>query len=370
MRSDHDWMQAALALARRGLGRTWPNPAVGCVLVRDGRLIGSGFTQPGGRPHAETEALAQAGRQADGRGARGATAFVTLEPCSHHGRTPPCADALVAAGIARAVIATGDPDPRVGGQGISRLEAAGIEVQTGIGEREARAINAGFFLKVEHRRPLVTLKLATSLDGKLALGNGQSRWITGEAARAQGHMLRATHDAIAVGIGTVTADDPELTCRLPGLQDRSPVRVVFDGQGRIAGDARLVGTAQQHRTIVITEIALVPRLATRLIGAGVDVHGVDRRDGALDLVDALRILAGLGITRLLVEGGARLAASFVRADLVDRIVWYRAPMVIGEDGRGGVAALELHQLGKAARYSRTAMQMLGPDVMESFERKT
>jgi diaminohydroxyphosphoribosylaminopyrimidine deaminase/5-amino-6-(5-phosphoribosylamino)uracil reductase len=369
MRSDLDWMQAALALARRGLGRTWPNPTVGCVLVRDGRLLASGFTQPGGRPHAETEALAQIER-IHGRGAAsGATAYVTLEPCSHHGKTPPCVDALIGAGIKRAVVATGDPNPQVNGQGLERLRTAGIEVITGIGESEARAINAGFFLKVEQRRPLVTLKLATSLDGKLALQNGQSRWITGEAARAHGHMLRATHDAIAVGIGTALADDPELTCRLPGLEDRSPLRVVFDGQGRLPNSGKLVTSAQQRRTLVITDTARVPELATRLIGSGVDVHGVARTHGRLDLKDGLRILAGLGITRMLVEGGAALAASLLRADLVDRIAWYRAPMVIGDDGQGGVGAIDLQNLGLAARYSRTAMQTLGSDVMETFSRR-
>jgi diaminohydroxyphosphoribosylaminopyrimidine deaminase/5-amino-6-(5-phosphoribosylamino)uracil reductase len=368
MRSDQQWMQAALALARRGLGRTWPNPAVGCVLVRDGKLLASGSTQPGGRPHAEAQALAQVERLHGPGAARGATAYVTLEPCSHHGKTPPCADALIAAGIARAVVALPDRDARVDGLGIARLRGAGIEVVTGVGEAEAAALNAGFFLRVQQRRPLVTLKLATSLDGKLALSSGESRWITGEAARAHGHMLRATHDAIAVGIGTVVADDPELTCRLPGLHDRSPLRVVFDGQGRIADGAKLVRSARQHKTIVITDTGIVPQLALRLIGAGVDVHGVARNDDRLDLKDALRILAGLGITRLLVEGGAALAAAFLRADLVDRLVWYRAPMVIGDDGRGGVAALELRNLAHGARYRRTAMQSLGGDTMETFER--
>ncbi|MEO8560344.1 MAG: bifunctional diaminohydroxyphosphoribosylaminopyrimidine deaminase/5-amino-6-(5-phosphoribosylamino)uracil reductase RibD [Rhodospirillales bacterium] len=359
MRSDLDWMQAALALARRGLGRTWPNPTVGCVLVRDGRLLAGGFTQPGGRPHAEADALAHAGN------AKGATAYVTLEPCSHHGRTPPCADALIEAGISRVVVATGDPNPEVNGQGLARLRAAGIEIQTGVGEVEAKAVNAGFFLKMEHQRPWVTLKLATSLDGKLALHNGESRWITGEAARAHGHMLRATHDAIAVGIGTVLADDPELTCRLPGLEDRSPLRVVFDGQGRTPDAAKLL--MAPPRTIIVTETAIVPQFATRLIG--IDVHGVARTNGQLDLRDALRILAGLGITRLLVEGGAAIAAAFLRADLVDRIAWYRAPIVIGDDGKSGVAALDLRNLAKGGFFSRTAMQTLGSDVMETFERK-
>src|SRR6266705_1008472 len=218
---DEQAMRAALALARRGLGRVWPNPAVGCAIVKDGRVVGRGWTQPGGRPHAETEALARAGGAA-----HGATAYVTLEPCCHSGRTPPCADALVVAALE-------DPDPRVVGGGLARLRAAGIAVEAGLCAAEAAEINAGFFQRVRLGRPLVTLKLATSLDGRIATASGESRWITGPAARERAHLLRVTHDAILVGTDTVLADNPQLTCRLPGLGHRSPVRIAIDRELRI-----------------------------------------------------------------------------------------------------------------------------------------
>src|SRR5918994_6733853 len=224
---DRAHMAAALALSRRGLVNTWPNPAVGCVIVREGRVVGRGWTQPGGRPHAETEALARAGDQA-----RGATAYVTLEPCSHWGRTPPCCDALIAAGVARVVVATGDPDPRVDGRGMRRLREAGIAVDQGLLEAEARAVIAGFVRRITRGLPLVTLKLATTLDGRIATASGESRWITGAAARRAAHALRARHDAVLVGSGTVLADDPDLTCRLPGMERGVPI-------ARVVADARL-----------------------------------------------------------------------------------------------------------------------------------
>src|SRR5215475_2950035 len=244
---DAGHMAAALDLARRGLGRVWPNPAVGCVLVRQGRVVGRGWTQPGGRPHAETEALHRAGAAA-----KGATAYVTLEPCSHHGRTPPCADALIAAGIARAVVAMEDPDPRVSGAGLARLREAGIKVDLGLGESEAGEINAGFFLRIRERRPLITLKLAMTLDGRIATRSGESRWITGEAARARAHLLRAQHDAVMVGSGTVLADDPLLNVRLPGLGRQSPLRIVLDGRMRLSLTSALVAGARETPTWLVT----------------------------------------------------------------------------------------------------------------------
>src|SRR5579872_6272521 len=247
MQLDLAHMRASLGLARRGLGNTWPNPAVGCVLVREGRVVGRGWTQAGGRPHAEAEALARAGRAA-----RGATAYVTLEPCSHHGKTPPCAEALIAAGIARVVAAIEDPDPRVSGRGIARLKEAGITVETGPCADEAVELNAGFLCRVKHGRPLVTLKLATSLDGRIATASGESRWITGAAARERAHLLRATQDAVLVGTGTALADDPQLTCRLPGLEDRSPVRVVIDRNLRLPATLRLFSEARPVPTWLVT----------------------------------------------------------------------------------------------------------------------
>ncbi|MBT3397327.1 MAG: bifunctional diaminohydroxyphosphoribosylaminopyrimidine deaminase/5-amino-6-(5-phosphoribosylamino)uracil reductase RibD, partial [Alphaproteobacteria bacterium] len=217
-------MRSALALAQRGLGQVWPNPSVGCVLVKDGHPIGRGWTQPGGRPHAETEALARAGDRA-----RGATAYVTLEPCAHHGETPPCAAALVEAGVAKVVVACRDPDTRVNGGGIDALKSAGIDVVEGVLETDAIDLNIGFFTRVQSDRPMVTLKLAASIDGRIATSAGKSKWITGPGARAHGHGLRARHDAVLVGAGTVNADDPELTCRLPGMTGRSPVRVILEG---------------------------------------------------------------------------------------------------------------------------------------------
>ncbi len=237
-------MRAALALARRSLGRTWPNPAVGCVIVRDGQVIARGRTQDGGRPHAEADAIAQA--TAQGLSLKGATAYVTLEPCSHHGRTPPCADALVGAGVARVVSALEDPDPRVKGRGHERLRAAGIEVVVGDGAAEAAEINAGFLTRVKEGRPLFHLKVASSLDGRIATASGESKWITGPAARLHGHHLRATHDAILVGVETALADDPDLGCRLPGLAARSPVRLVLDSKARLSPQSKLATTAGQR----------------------------------------------------------------------------------------------------------------------------
>ena len=233
-------MGAALALASRGIGNVWPNPAVGCLIVRDDIIVGRGWTRPGGRPHAETEALQQAGEAA-----RGATAYVTLEPCAHHGKTPPCADALIAAGVARVVVALDDPDDRVNGRGLTRLSEAGIAVDVGVCADKARSLNAGFLTRVTLDRPFVAIKAATSLDGRIATGTGESQWITGEAARRRGHLLRATHDAIMIGRGTLERDDPALTCRLPGLEARSPVRVVLDSSGRYAAKSGMLADAGQ-----------------------------------------------------------------------------------------------------------------------------
>lgn len=358
-------MRAALALAARGLGRVWPNPAVGCVLVREGTVVGRGWTQPGGRPHAETEALGRAGEAA-----RGATAYVSLEPCAHTGNTPPCADALIAAGIGRAVVAVEDPDPRVSGRGISKLRLAGIRVDIGSCGGEAAALNAGFFLRIGLGRPLVSLKLATSLDGRIATRAGDSRWITGDAARRRWHVQRASHDAILVGTGTALADDPELTCRLPGLSGRSPVRVVLDRRLRLPAGTRLLATASAVPTWVITatESNSVQRRA--LEGAGVEIIAVPlTADGRLSLGAALRALGERGITRLLVEGGSALSASLLQQDLVDRIYWYRAAVVIGGDGLAAAATLDVEQLAHAKRFARIDTETVDADMLETYRRR-
>jgi diaminohydroxyphosphoribosylaminopyrimidine deaminase/5-amino-6-(5-phosphoribosylamino)uracil reductase len=355
-------MRAALGLAARGLGRVWPNPAVGCVVARpDGTIVGRGWTQPGGRPHAETEALARAAA-----GARGATAYVTLEPCAHHGETPPCAEALIAAGIVRAVIALEDPDPRVAGKGIAKLRDVGIGVEAGLLAAEAAELNRGFLLRVTSRRPLVALKLATSLDGRIATATGESRWITGDAARARGHRLRAEYDAIMVGEATAIADDPELTCRLPGLEDRSPVRVVVGGSRGLPATARLLRTA---RTLPTWLVCRKGAAAQPAVAAGVEPIEVADAGGRLDLAAALAALAERGITRLLVEGGGRLAAAFLAADLVDRIHWFRAPMVIGAEGVAAVGPLGRETLAAMPRFERIGSSPAGEDVMETYRRR-
>lgn len=361
---DRSWMRVALRLAGRRVGQVAPNPPVGCVLVRDGVLVGRGATAPGGRPHAETIALEQAGAQA-----RGATAYVTLEPCSHHGATPPCAAALVRVGVRRVVCALQDPDPRVQGRGFAALRSAGIELETGVCREEAARIAAGFLGRVTRNRPAVTLKLATTADGRIATRSGESRWITGEPARREVHALRARHDALLTGIGTVDADDPELTCRLPGLTDRSPVRVVLDTGLRLATESRLVRTARRVPVLVITGPDASSDAALALQGLGVDVVRcpVDR-DGRVSAPAALECLAGRGITEVMAECGGRLATALLGEGLVDRIVWFRAPMVLGGDGVPAIGGLGVAELVAAPSFTRTAVRQAGGDTVEFYRR--
>jgi diaminohydroxyphosphoribosylaminopyrimidine deaminase / 5-amino-6-(5-phosphoribosylamino)uracil reductase len=356
-------MRAALELARRNLGQVWPNPSVGCVIINNGRVVGRGWTQRGGRPHAETEALARAGE-----GAKGATAYVSLEPCSHHGKTPPCADALIAAGITRVVIAVEDPDPRVSGEGAAQLRAAGIAVDIGLCKAEADELNAGFFCRIKHGRPLVTLKLATSLDGRIATATGASRWITGPAARERTHLLRAMHDAVLVGTGTALADDPQLTCRLPGLEQRSPVRIVIDGHLRLPATLRLFTETDQAPTWLATlKSPDLAREETLTGQGGKIIFAEPDTEGSVKLVALLRRLGDEGLTRLLVEGGGWLAASLLRAGLVDRLVWMHAPLVIGGDGIPAIADLGLGDLAAAPRFALLSREFLG-DVIDTYRR--
>jgi len=361
---DVRWMRAALALAARGLGRVWPNPAVGCVVVRDGVAVGRGWTQPGGRPHAETEALRRAGAAA-----RGATAYVSLEPCDHHAKTPPCTEALIAAGVARVVVACEDPDPRVDGAGVARLRAAGIEVETGVLAAEACALNEGFFRRIREGRPAVTLKLATTLDGRIATRTGESRWITGPEARAAAHGVRARHDAVLVGIGTALADDPELTCRLPGMADRSPVRIVADSRLRLELTSRLVATAREAPTWVLCLPGADRARRRAFADAGVELVEVPDAGGhVLDMSAAMRALGGRGLTRVMAEGGGRLAAALMAADLVDRVEWFRAPVAVGGDGVAALAGWGLERLADARRFARAAVRPAGADAAESYVR--
>lgn len=365
---DHRAMRAALALARRGLGNTWPNPTVGCVIIAEGQVVARALTGPGGRPHAETQALTQAGAAADG-----ATAYVTLEPCAHHGKTPPCARALIDAGIRRVVVALEDPDPRVCGKGLGMLAEAGLRVDLGLGEEEAAEINAGFLMRVQAGRPLVTLKLATSLDGRIATHTGESRWITGTEARARAHLMRAQTDAIAVGSETAIRDNPALTCRLPGLAAHSPVRVVFDSRLRLPLTHHLVAKISEAPTWIVTRPPEESQRSARhhaFEDCGVEVIDVQtRRDGRPDPAAALKALGERGITRLLVEGGGHFAASLLEADLVDRIAWFRAGMTIGDDGVPAIAGYGLERLAEARRFERTGHLPCGEDVLETFRRK-
>ncbi|HEY4125315.1 MAG TPA: bifunctional diaminohydroxyphosphoribosylaminopyrimidine deaminase/5-amino-6-(5-phosphoribosylamino)uracil reductase RibD [Rhizomicrobium sp.] len=349
--NDARHMRHALTLAERGLGMVAPNPAVGCVIVRDGIVVGRGWTQRGGRPHAEVVALRQAGANA-----RGATAYVTLEPCAHLGQTPPCANALIEAGIARVVAAVEDPDPRVSGRGFSMLREADISVETDVLRDEAAASNAGFFLRITKRRPLETLKLAVSADGKIARAPGGDQWITGEEARRFGHLLRARHDAILAGIETVLADDPELTVRIPGLEDRSPIRVVLDSALRLPGSSKLVRMARAVPLLVFTTRGG----GEELRAAGVDIVRVaPDAQGRPELGAMLGELAARGVTRLLVEGGAGVEEAFLRQGFADRLEIFRAPVMVGESGRAApVFPLE--------NYGLTARRALGADVLESF----
>ena len=351
-------MRHALRLAERGLGSVAPNPAVGCVIVAaDGRIVGRGWTQAGGRPHAETVALAQAGGAA-----RGATAYVTLEPCAHHGVTPPCAEALVKAGVARVVGAVVDPDPRVAGAGFAQLESAGVNVTRAVLEAEARALNLGFFRRVTEGRPLVALKIAQSADGYVADAQGNSRWITSAQARNHGHLLRARHDAIVVGMGTVRADDPMLTCRLPGLEHRSPLRVVLETRLQLSPESHLARNAKQFPTLVFT----AARYASDML-AGVEVAEViaDGK-GRPNVLAVLQALAKRGVTRVLVEGGPTLHASFMAQGLVDEIHLYRAPLLIGAGGKAAISPAAPWPLNKAPRLRLMERTVLGPDVLESF----
>src|SRR6266852_333046 len=364
--ADQRFMQLALTLGRRGQGRTWPNPAVGAVVVKDGAIIGRGWTQPGGRPHAEPEALRRAGEAA-----RGATLYVTLEPCSHFGKSPPCADAIIAAGIARVVSAIEDPNPEVAGQGHARLRAAGIVVDVGLCAEEAARDHAGHFRRIRDKRPHVLLKLAVSSDDKIGAAGRKPVAITGEAAKARVHLLRAQCDAVLVGIGTVQADDPLLTCRLPGMEAQSPVRVVLDRALRLSGTSRLVHSARETPLWVMTSSLAEAPAAMKLGAAGAQVIRVATTTSpppGLDLSAVLHALAEKDITRLLVEGGARVASSFVTAGLVDEVWLLRGPDPVGADGVAALDVLPLSSITQSPTFKLLASETLQNDTLTIYER--
>jgi diaminohydroxyphosphoribosylaminopyrimidine deaminase / 5-amino-6-(5-phosphoribosylamino)uracil reductase len=364
--ADQRFMALALTLGRRGQGRTWPNPAVGAVVVNDDVIVGRGWTQPGGRPHAEPVALARAGEAA-----RGATLYVTLEPCSHVGKSPPCTEAIIAAGIARVVSAIEDPNPEVAGQGHAKLRAAGITVDIGLGADEAARDHAGHFRRVRDKRPHVILKLAVSSDDKIGAAGRKPVAISGDAAKARVHLLRAQCDAILVGIGTVLADDPHLTCRLPGMEPRSPVRVVLDRSLRIPGTSRLVQSARETPLWVMTSNLAEAPAAMKLGAAGAQVIRVATTTTPLLRLDPIAVLCALsdkGITRLLVEGGARVASSFVAAGLVDEVWLLRGAEAIGADGVPALDALPLSSIAQSPAFKLRASESLQKDTLTIYER--
>ncbi len=401
---DQRFMSLALALGRRGLGNTWPNPAVGAVVVRDDGepvIVGRGWTQPRGRPHAETEALHRAGAAA-----RGATLYATLEPCSHQGKTPPCTDAIIAAGIVRVVSAIEDPNA-LAGRGHALLRASGIAVDVGIGAAEACRAHAGHIRRVCDHRPHILLKLAVSADGKVGLAGRKPVPITGEAARARVHLIRAMNDAILIGIGTALMDDPQLTCRLPGMAARSPVRVVFDPGLRLPVTTALVRSARETPVWVIAGEG-APREAEAVLAArGVEVfrlpttfsrqtsaraggerdalapqshapqtspvrgegpEGAARTYRGFDLLAVLHLLAERGITRLMVEGGPTVAAAFLTSDLIDEVALLRGPIAIGPDGIDALEGMPLDALAASPKLRSLGVETVGDDTIETFER--
>jgi diaminohydroxyphosphoribosylaminopyrimidine deaminase/5-amino-6-(5-phosphoribosylamino)uracil reductase len=365
---DARFMSLAFALGRRGCGRTWPNPSVGAVVVRDDAagpvIVGRGWTAAGGRPHAETQALGRAGAAA-----RGATLYVTLEPCSHQGRTPPCAEAIVAAGIKRVVSALVDPNPQVAGAGHWRMAERGVVVEVGVGAEEARQAHAGHLRRMRDGRPHVLLKLAVSADGKAGLAGRRPAAITAEGGRARVHRLRAMSDAVLTGIGTALADDPLLTCRLPGMDDRSPVRVVLDAHLRLPLDGRLVASAGATPLWVITGEAAPPERMRALADKGVEVFPGAAGNAGLDLEAALKLLARRGITRLMVEAGPRLAAAFLNADLVDEAVLLRSPKALGADAIDALDGLQLAALTSSPRLRLVDAVQAGADRIEAYLRR-
>jgi diaminohydroxyphosphoribosylaminopyrimidine deaminase / 5-amino-6-(5-phosphoribosylamino)uracil reductase len=354
-RDDRYFMRLALRLGRRGLGRTSPNPPVGAVVVRHGYVIGRGFHARAGEPHAEVLALRQAGARA-----RGATLYVTLEPCAHVGRTPACAVAVQAAGISRVVIGTRDPNPNVAGDGAGKLRRAGIDVQVGIEREASEELIAAFRKHVTASLPLVTLKLAASLDGRIATESGDSQWITGAAARAEAHRLRDRHDAVLVGVETVIRDDPALTCRFPGGRD--PLRVVVDRRLRIPEGARVLTNEASAGTVIATAARGGGKLG-RLRARGVRVVRVPEDSGGVSLRQVLRWLSSHGVSSVLIEGGAAVAASALKARLVDRIVFFYAAKLIGGDGRPMIDALGVKAMRNVLVLDDLHVRRLGRDLM-------
>lgn len=357
--TDEKYMQQALELAALARGRTSPNPMVGAVLVKDGQVIGTGYHHQAGTPHAEIHALKQAGETA-----RGATLYVTLEPCSHFGRTPPCADAVMAAGVARVVIAALDPNPKVAGNGFRKLQEAGIEVETGVLEQRSRRLNEVFWKYVQTGQPFIALKTAMTLDGKIAAYSGDSKWVTGDSARQQVHQLRNIHDGILVGIGTVLKDDPRLNTRLEGQDLQDPVRIIIDGRLQLPLDGNIARTAERQRTLVFGSNQAEPRTQLKLERMGLHVISLDCPPDTVPLEKVLEILGRMEICSVLVEGGAEINGYLLEHNLVDKVYWFIAPKLIG--GRGAptpVGGQGQPLMQEAWELKSVEMQTFGSDYM-------
>ncbi|WP_132860408.1 bifunctional diaminohydroxyphosphoribosylaminopyrimidine deaminase/5-amino-6-(5-phosphoribosylamino)uracil reductase RibD [Shimia isoporae] len=355
-------MRLALSLGRRGQGQCWPNPAVGCVIVKDGRVVGRGWTQPGGRPHAEPVALSQAGDAA-----RGATVYVTLEPCAHHGQTPPCAEALIAAQVSRVVVAVEDSDARVSGRGLAMLRDAGIEVETGVMADEAARDLQGFFLKTDLGRPFLTLKLASTLDGAIATATGESKWITGPEARREVHAMRMRHDAVMVGGGTARADDPSLTVRELG-GERQPVRVVVSRRLDLPFMGTLARTARETPVWIAHGADADANLLKAWEDLGAELLPCDLHGAQISPVSLLQALGAKGLTRVFCEGGGALAASLLSADVVDELITFNAGMVLGAEGYPAIGAMGVERLAEAPRFDLVSQRSVGRDVMSVWHR--
>ena len=357
-------MRHALSLAARGLGRVWPNPSVGCVIVRDGRVVGRGRTADRGRPHAETQALLQAGEHS-----RGATAYVTLEPCAHQGKTPPCANALIEAGISRVVAASKDPDPRVSGAGFAMLQGAGIDVVTDCLSAEADELQIGFLNRVTLGRPMLTLKLALSVDGRIATASGQSQWITGPEARRQVHAMRANHDAVLIGAGTAREDNPDLRVRALGI-NHQPIRIVASRHLRLPVDSKLFRSASDSPVWLAADTSSLDQDVLReWRRAGAKILAVPSEDGQLSASGLMAALGEAGLTRVFCEGGGMLAASLLRTNLVDNLVGFFAGKVIGAEGQPGVGPLGVSELSAAPQFELAESHRLGNDVMHRWVRR-
>lgn len=356
-------MRAAINLARRGLGQTAPNPSVGCVIVKDGLVVGRGVTAPGGRPHAEVRALAMAGTAA-----RGATAYVTLEPCSFTGKSGACTEALVKAGIARVVVGATDPHPKVNGAGILSLRAQRIEVIENILREDCEELIAGFAMTIRENRPLITLKLASSLDGKIATAKGESQWITGEAARRGVHALRGRHDAVLAGVGTVLADNPDLTCRIEGFRTAPITRIVVDSHLRTPLLSQLVRGAAQNPLWILHRNGTDKHRIKALENAGVKLIELPAAAAGIDLVAGMQALGKNGLTRVMVEGGGTIAAALLRENLVDRLAWFHAPCIMGADGWPAAQAFGISTLAQMPRFTLLAQHRLGSDIMSEYKK--